>query len=103
MKRLPPTVNLRGIDYKVKHVSRIDPTRVQGGEKGDLVWGAFDRLNEAIEIRKDLPHQRKQVIFLHEMLRGLTDDLGFDEDDIDVLSWRLYDALKRNRLKFGNE
>ena len=100
MKRLPQKVNIRGVEYPVKLVKWIDPKRVIGGEAGDIVYAAFDRMHTQIEIRKDLSTARKHIYFIHECLHGLTEDFDFDEEEIDELAWRLLDFLARNRLRF---
>ena len=100
MKRLPPQVNIRGIDYPVRLVKWIDPKGVIGGEKGDTVYAAFDRSNCQIQVRRDLPTARKHIYFLHECIHGLTEDMDFNEKETDELAWRFHDFLTRNRLRF---
>jgi len=102
-KHLPKTLNIRGITFKVKEVDYIDPKSVENGDPdSDVILGAYDWVHATIEVKKDLPQERKQITLLHEVLHGLTDDdIKVTDDEVELLSWRLYDFIVRNELTLG--
>lgn len=96
--RIPRKLNVCGIEYPVVQVDHIDPSTVENAEDGDVVYASFDRMGEQIEVRRDLPPQRKVIYLLHEVVHGLAEDIELDEGDTDLIAWRLYDFLKRNKF-----
>ena len=95
--RPPRRININGVVYKVVEIPYIDPKTVDNGKDDDIICGAWDFWQSTIEIRNDLPIARKRINLIHEVLHGITEGMGIDEEQIDEIAWGIYDTFKRNR------
>lgn len=94
----PTHINIRGLTYCVKQVDEIPPKSCENGKDDDIILGAWDYWKSTIEIRKDVPEERKRICLIHEMLHALAEGMKLSEDQVDELAWGLYDALRRNHF-----
>jgi hypothetical protein len=66
------TVNILGIPYTVERVPVVN--------KGAYALGQIDYGQQRITIDEDLREERAQVTLLHEVIHGILESLGFDEE-----------------------
>jgi hypothetical protein len=74
--KLPSSVRIAGITYKVKHVPLIDE------EPRTLGW--CDPLSQTIKIKEGLSEERERIVFLHEVIHAVFDEYSIEPKD-DVL------------------
>lgn len=85
-----------GVNYKV--------IKVKGLAKEHGVIGQILYDDLIIKIDADLPVDRQEETFIHEMLHGVFFEAGYteqDEDMINRIGKVLYQVLKDNGAKFG--
>jgi hypothetical protein len=94
---IPNKVNVAGINYDVKETDNLSLDHGLGGqilyEKG------------LIKIDSSMCEDKKEQIFVHEVLHSIFNEAGYDEQDEDQvnrLSIVLYQVLKENKLYFGD-
>lgn len=85
-------INILGIDYKIEYVNIIS--------KECLTLGQIDYLNQEIKILDELEDDIKKVTLIHEILHGIFNQLGFedeaaDEHLINSLATALYQILRQ--------
>lgn len=90
-------VDILGIPYEIKEVETID--------KGTLIIGQINYLEQIILLDKSLPKEKKEQTLLHEILHGILSALGYDDinDDehlVQSISSALYQVL-RNQITFS--
>jgi Zn-dependent peptidase ImmA (M78 family) len=95
---IPETVNVAGINYKVIEKEYIE---INGGRN---YQGSCSYHNGQIEVLNDLHKDRKEQVFVHELVHAIFHEAGFEEQDEDMVN-RLgivfYQVLKNNKLYFG--
>ncbi len=88
------SVTILGVPYSVKLVPVIS--------LDELTVGQIDYLKQEILILEGLGDDLFQVTLLHEVLHGIFNQLGFDEENnehlIQALSTALYQVLRENKL-----
>lgn len=89
---------IRGVTYEVREVDEIPPQDVDNADDDDVVLGALDWMNSLIEVRRDLPTERKTITLLHEVIHALAEDMDLSEEQTEEFAWRMYDFLRRNRF-----
>lgn len=95
--RIPKKVHFAGFDYSVTFTKRLD-----GGDS----WGKTDTHSQEIQLEKDMPKNRQEQTFIHELmhiaLRHTTgwEKLTLDEEERLVKAWsmNIYGILKDNKL-----
>lgn len=88
-------IKILGEKYTVKEVDLID---YDAG-----TFGQIDHIKNVIEIKKDIPAEKKKVTLLHEILHAIFQQLGFDEEHDDEhliksLSASLIQVFTENKL-----
>lgn len=97
MNSIPDYIKVAGINYKVQEVDGIL-------EKFNIL-GQINYHKGIIELDSELPLDRKEQTFIHEVLHATFKEAGYDEQDeemIDRVSMVLYQVLKDNYLFFNN-
>jgi hypothetical protein len=92
---IPAEVNIAGLNYKVKEV---DGLAEQHGLCGQIVYARC-----LISLDSSLPADKKEQVFVHELVHGIFEQAGYgeqDEDMVNRLGIVLYQVLKDNNLKF---
>ena len=98
MSNIPERVKVAGVTYEVKQVSNLLLNY-------DLL-GQAHYLNSEIQIDSSLSDERKEQIFVHELLHAIFKESGYDEQDEDTinrLAITLHQVLKDNDLKIYKE
>lgn len=93
---LPKNVNVAGINYEVKEVEGLTFDHGLGGQ---IIYP-----KGIIKIDSDLCEDKKEQVFVHEMLHAIFTESGYDdheEDMVNRLGITLYQVLKDNKLCFG--
>jgi hypothetical protein len=93
---VPEKVNVAGIEYKVNHIQGIEQTH---GLMGLVRYGPA-----VIDLDASLSDERKEQVFVHEMLHACFFEAGYTEQEEDVVnrvSAVLYQVLKENCLCFN--
>lgn len=90
-------VDIAGIEFDVKEIDNLIYEHNLGGqifyEKG------------IIHIDSSMCDDKKEQVLVHEILHGIFDQAGYDEQDEDMvnrLGVVLYQVLKNNNLYFGD-
>lgn len=94
---LPNKIDVAGINYEIKEVDGLSEEHGLGGqilyEKG------------IIKIDSDMCQDKKEQIFVHEILHAVFNESGYDKQDEDMINRLgivLYQVLKSNNLYFGD-
>lgn len=93
---VPNKVMVAGIGYDVIQVDEIDDD--------PSILGMCLYSKSLIKIRANMSQDKKEQIFVHEMLHACFNEAGFDEQDEDVINRVgivLYQVLKNNNLSFS--
>lgn len=90
---LPEVIKIGGINYKVKIVDVCDEDDFN--IDGKII---FDK--QEIRIKKGLEKQYGESILLHEIIHGIFEFCGWEQDEENVirLSNVLYQVLKDNKI-----
>lgn len=94
---IPNKVKIAGINYIIEQKEVVI---IEGGTN---YAGACDPKNARIEILEDMPIERKEETFVHELFHAILFESGFsvhDEELVDRSSRILYQVLKDNDLFF---
>ncbi|MFY2157868.1 ImmA/IrrE family metallo-endopeptidase [Cytobacillus firmus] len=93
---IPDKVKVAGIEYRVQEVEDMDR---QFDHLGLILY-----TKGVIKLDKNLSQDRKEQVFIHELLHGCFYEAGIEEQDEDIInrvSIVLYQVLKDNNLHFG--
>jgi len=93
---IPSRVRVAGIEYEVIEVENMEE---QFNHLGQILY-----TRGIIQIDRSLPPDRKEQVFIHELLHGCFYEAGYDEQDEDMInrvSIVLYQVLKENTLHLG--
>jgi Zn-dependent peptidase ImmA (M78 family) len=93
---IPKEVKVAGISYSVEEIDKLK-------ERYDLL-GQILYQRGLIQIDSELPKDRKEQVFVHELLHACFYEAGIEEHDEDMINRVgivLYQALKDNNLSFG--
>ena len=93
---LPNNVSIAGITYEIKEEEDMES---RYNHLGQILY-----TRGIINIEKGMSEERKEQIFVHELLHGIFYEAGIedqDEDMINRVSKILYPVLKENRFEFG--
>lgn len=93
---IPKTVKIAGITYKIKEVEDLS-------EQTDNIGQIFYNRG-LIQLDSKLNRDRKEQVFIHEVLHGCFHEAGIEDQDEDVINRVgivLYQVLKENNLTFG--
>ena len=99
--QIPKRVRIGGIDYAIKHVSRLVSA------DGDLCNGLFDSNRSVIELNSEneLSQGRIEQVLIHEILHGIVFTTGLNLEDeeitVNVLAKGLYQVIKDNPQLFA--
>ncbi|MGG3450200.1 hypothetical protein [Domibacillus aminovorans] len=97
---LPNKVKVVGIEYKV-----IEKDVVEINGNLNYSGGCFHREAE-IQVRKDASKDRKEQIFIHELVHAILNEAGYDnheEEMVERFGIVLHQVLKDNDLQFINK
>ncbi len=88
--KLPERVNILGLTYEVQEVEVVN--------RGEALWGMIDYDSQVIRIDANASTERKGQTFLHELLHGILNELGFkklneNESVVQSISATLYHVL----------
>jgi hypothetical protein len=95
---IPSKVKVAGMEYEIEEIPDIE-------EQFDTLGKIFYTKGK-IKIDKNLSKDRKEQVFVHELLHGIFWEAGFEEQDEDMVnrvSMILYQVLKDNKLQFGEK
>ncbi|MBU5594909.1 ImmA/IrrE family metallo-endopeptidase [Amphibacillus sp. MSJ-3] len=93
----PNKVDVAGINYDVILVNGL-------AEDHNLI-GQVIYEKGIIKIDADICQDKKEQVFVHELLHAIFTEAGYDKQDEDMvnrLGIVLYQVLKSNKLYFGN-
>ncbi|MGM0973398.1 MAG: ImmA/IrrE family metallo-endopeptidase [Bacillota bacterium] len=93
---IPDKVKVAGIEYQVKEIEDMEE---QFDHLGQILY-----TRGLIKLDKSLSQDRKEQVFIHELLHGCFYEAGFEEQDEDMINRVgivLYQVLKDNQLYFG--
>lgn len=88
-------INILGLTYEIREVEVID--------KDCRMFGQIDYINQVIKIDKELTQERKDITLLHEIIHGISEQLGLeelnkDERVVQSLATALHQTLKESDL-----
>lgn len=91
-------VNILGIEYEVRYVNNLVEI--------ENLFGEIDYRKQIIRIDESMNDDRKKVTFIHEVIHGIFEGLGFnelnqDEEKIQSIASALYLVLKSNPNLFS--
>lgn len=90
---IPAKVKVAGIEYEVIEVNKMEE---QFNQLGQILY-----TKGLIKLDKELAPDRKEQVFVHELLHACFYEAGFEEQDEDMvnrLGIVLYQVLKDNHL-----
>lgn len=94
---IPSKVKIGSITYDVS-------TNKDDYLKGAELLGEIAYTDQTVFVRSDIPKERQDNVFIHEIVHGMLYEMGhkdFDNEDlIKPLSNILYQVLKDNKLSF---
>ena len=100
---VPTSVRINGVEYAVIEVDNLN-------NGINLAYGNIDYEENVIRINKDrnIDHQKKCLILLHEIMHGICEarglDLGTDEEKIvDAFARGVYQVIEDNAPRFFKE
>ncbi|GLY11397.1 ImmA/IrrE family metallo-endopeptidase [Pseudobacillus badius] len=94
---LPNKVKIGGINYDVQEVRGLE---AEFSHLGQILY-----TRGVIKVDEELSVDRKEQVFVHELLHGVFYEAGVEEQDEDVINRAaiiLHQVLKDNNLCFGN-
>ncbi|WOD61769.1 ImmA/IrrE family metallo-endopeptidase [Niallia taxi] len=94
---IPNKINVAGIDYSVHFVDFIE---IDGNRN---YQGSCSYQESEISVLNNLSKNRKEQVFVHELVHAIFNEAGFDAQDEDMvnrLGIVLYQVLKDNKLSF---
>lgn len=88
--KIPKKVKVGGITYKVKEVKKPD--------KDKNIHGIQCQGKQIIELKKSLPKEYKEKVFIHELVHALFDFLMWEqrENTVETLAQALHMVIKDN-------
>ena len=94
--RIPKEIKIGGLTYEVREAKKIL------GKK--RIHGYQDSSKQLIMLKKSLPDEYKEKVFMHEITHALFDFLMWDqnEDTVERLAQSLYMLVKDNPELFGD-
>ena len=97
-KEKQKSIDILGIDYKVKEVECVS--------KEELRKGQINFLTNEIFIDKTMTAQNKRITLIHEIIHGITEALGMqdlceDENRVQALATALYYVTTHNKTIFS--
>jgi len=95
---IPNKVKVAGVEYTTKEVFALEQKH---GLMGQVLYSTCE-----IEIDDRMTEERKEQVFVHELLHACFNEAGFQEQEEDVInrvSIVLYQVLKDNHLYFGKQ
>ncbi len=95
---IPSAVKIGGVTYTVEITDKLDLGKVSYS-------GEIDYCNLAIRVCPNA-QKKMEVDFLHELMRGIYEHLGYDQHDekkIDELAHALYMVIEDNPDMFNTE
>jgi Zn-dependent peptidase ImmA (M78 family) len=95
---IPNKVKVAGVEYQVKEVPFVEI------EHNRNYQGACRYSESTIEILNSLSKDRKEQVFVHELLHAIFNEAGYndhEEDMVNRLGIILHQVLKDNRFDFG--
>ena len=97
--KIPSKIKVGGMTYKIDQVSSYDMA------KGCDNWGKTDFSTLSIKVDKELPQERKEESFLHEVFHTIMHSTGLfrevkekEEDFVLRISQAVYQVFKDNKL-----
>lgn len=93
--KIPNKISYNGISYRVKEVEKLD---------GERNWGRTSFKYNEIHLERELPIDKKEQTFIHEMLHVAFDNTGLEwenkKEERYVRAWadNIYGILKQNKL-----
>ncbi len=96
--KLPEKINILGLTYAVMEVDVVDKMKPSNGE--------IDFQTQTIKIDKELSQEKKEQVFMHELLHGILESLGLDalnsdENVVQSISATLYHILSSQAISFS--
>jgi Zn-dependent peptidase ImmA (M78 family) len=93
---IPEKVKVAGVEYKTELVEKME-------ERFNLL-GQILYTRGIIHLSNDIPQDRREQTFIHELLHGIFHEAGYEEQDEEMINRVgivLYQVLKDNHLYFG--
>ncbi|GGA31792.1 ImmA/IrrE family metallo-endopeptidase [Psychrobacillus lasiicapitis] len=93
---IPNTVDVAGIEYEIEEVDHL--------ERDVDLLGQILYTKGIIKLDSSIAQDRKEQVFVHELLHAIFYEAGIEEQDEDLvnrLGIVLYQVLKQNKLYFG--
>lgn len=94
---LPTSVDVAGVAYQVQEK---EFTEISDGAN---ILGVCIYDKAQILVKSTMPKERKEEVFVHELLHAILYEAGFGEHDEDLVNRAgkvLYQVLKDNKLTF---
>ncbi|MGN7402752.1 ImmA/IrrE family metallo-endopeptidase [Cytobacillus praedii] len=95
---IPNKVKVAGVKYVIKEIENME---IEFNQLGQILY-----TKGIIKIDDGMSLERKEQVFVHELLHGIFYEAGFEEQDEDMINRVgivLYQVLKDNRFSFGSE
>lgn len=92
---IPERVKVAGIEYEINEIKNM--------ERDFEHLGQILYTRGIIKLDSDLSLDRKEQVFVHELLHGIFFEAGIEEQDEDMINRVaivLYQVLKDNRFEF---
>jgi len=95
---IPDKVKIGGIVYDVKFVDCVDKTDLH--VDGTIVYSS-----QEILLKKNPGKDYTNMVFLHEVVHGIFNSCSLEQDEniVKRLAEALYQVLKDNDIRFGQE
>jgi len=95
---IPDKIKIGGETYKIEMVENCNSENRNCD--GQILYG-----KNAIQLRKDLEGDYRDYVFIHELLHGIFEHCGFEQEEgqVDRLARALNMVIKDNQNIFGGE
>lgn len=97
---IPNKVKVAGIEYEVTEKDYVEINNDKNYQ------GSCHYTKASIEVLSTLSNDRKEEVFVHELMHAIFNEAGYDEHEEDMInrtSKVLYQVLKDNKLYFGGQ
>lgn len=92
---IPKKVKIAGIEYAVSEIEHF--------QRDNELLGQILYTHGIIKIDSSIANDRKEQVFVHEMLHGIFFEAGIEEQDEDIINRVaivLYQVLKDNKFEY---
>jgi len=95
--KIPKQIKIGGLWYEVKTSDYM--------KSGPNCYGEIDSLDLTINIRNNIHEEMQKQALLHEIIHGILDNAGYDEQDeklVQAISYGLIQVITDNPYVFVN-